>query len=710
MRKLTLLVSLILFTTQFLSAGGGMWLPLLLKQLNESEMQEMGMKMSAEDIYSINQGSLKDAIVLFGRGCTGELISDKGLLLTNHHCGYGTIQSHSSLENNYIDDGFWASSYSEELSNPGLTVTFLIRMEDVTSTILEGVTEEMTDKERQSQIDKNSHALKLTYELPEYEDIVIEPFYKGNEYYLLHNITYSDVRLVGAPPSSIGKFGADTDNWEWPRHTGDFSLFRIYAGPDNKPAEYSEENVPFVPKHFLPVSLDGVKPGEFTMIFGYPAYTDEYLPAVAVEEVIEEVNPPKIEIRTRALAIMDTDMKADDETRIKYVSKYAGVANGWKKWKGESLGLQRTSAVAKKQKFETEFQKRLELKPVLGEKYAHLLNDFDELYKKRAAYAGASAMYSELTRVVEAFTFSSVLSRLVGIYKNNGEERYNELKPRYISWLQGKYKNLNPGTDQKVLSDILSYYLDNVPEELMPGIKDSLMIGDGVNFGESILYDEKGLIAAIEEGPEKLVNSLEADQLYNTYNTITDLHNENVARPYSEADMPRQRLQRNYMKAIREVFPEQVFFPDANFTLRVSYGKVEGYYPRDGITYTPFTHLSGVMEKYKPGDYEFDVPKKLRELYNNKDYGKYGVDGKMPVCFLGSNHTTGGNSGSPVIDAYGSLIGINFDRVWEGTMSDINYDPSICRNIMVDIRYILFIIDKYAGATHLIDEMTIMDK
>jgi len=312
--------------------------------------------------------------------------------------------------------------------------------------------------------------------------------------------------------------------------------------------------------------------------------------------------------------------------------------------------------------------------------------------------------------VVEAFTFSSVLSRLVGIYKNNGEERYNELKPRYISWLQGKYKNLNPGTDQKVLSDILSYYLDNVPKELMPGIKDSLMIGDGVNFGESILYDEKGLIAAIEEGPEKLVNSLEGDQLYNTYNTITDLHNENVARPYSEADMPRQKLQRNYMKAIREVFPEQVFFPDANFTLRVSYGKVEGYYPRDGITYTPFTHLSGVMEKYKPGDYEFDVPKKLRELYNNKDYGKYGVDGKMPVCFLGSNHTTGGNSGSPVIDAYGSLIGINFDRVWEGTMSDINYDPSICRNIMVDIRYILFIIDKYAGATHLIDEMTIMDK
>ncbi len=709
MQKLLILLLVLTIQLQPAKANEGMWLPLLLKQLNEAEMQEMGMKMSAEDIYSVNKGSLKDAIVLFGRGCTGELISDRGLLLTNHHCGFGTIQSHTTLENNYIDDGFWAMEREKELANPGLTVTFLVEMKDITERVLSGINDQMAEAERQSLIDKNIAAIKDAIEIPDYEHITVKPFYKGNAFYLLHTITYSDVRLVGAPPSSIGKFGADTDNWEWPRHTGDFALFRVYAGPDNLPAEYNENNVPFKPKHFFPISIKGLNEGDFTMIFGYPARTNEYLPAIAVEQVINDLNPPRIAIRDKALAILDADMKADADTRIKYVSKFAGIANAWKKWIGESQGLQKTRAVEKKKALEKEFQSRLSKDPALNRKYGQLLASFKEIYSHRGKYVRSAAMFSELTSVIEAFRIAGELKKLESAFKEGGEAGYNMKKPGTANWLKGRYKNLKPATDQKVFDEIMRYYIANVPKSIVPNLKNSLNLSTAKKRKKSILYNENKLMAALNGSPKKLFSTLKSDPIYSLYVTMSGIHNKSVAAPYSSTDRERERLQRHYMKALMEVFPEKTFFPDANFTLRVSYGKVEGYKPRDGITYTPFTHLSGVMDKYKPGDYEFDVPEKLRKLYEAKDFGRYGVNGKMPVCFLGSNHTSGGNSGSPVIDAYGNLIGINFDRVWEGTMSDINYDKSICRNIMVDARYILFIIDKYASATHLIEEMNILE-
>lgn len=701
-----------------LYAGEGMWLPLLLQQLNEAEMQSMGMKMTAEDIYSVNQGSLKDAIVHFGGFCTGEVISADGLILTNHHCGYGQIQSHSSIEDNYLEDGFWAMDKSEELANPGLFVTFIVSIEDVTEQILADVDDKLAPRERQSKIDKNLEAFKSNYATESYQDLLIRSFFHGNQYFLFVTETYNDIRLVGAPPSSIGKFGADTDNWEWPRHTGDFSLFRIYAGKDNKPADFSTDNVPFKPRHHLPVSMDGVAADDFTLVFGFPGRTDEYLPAVAMEQRVNVLNPIRIGIRDKSLAILDEAMRNNPEARIQYASKQARIANGWKKWIGESQGIKATDGISRRKEMETEFNTLVKANAEWQRPYGNILSQFDRLYQKIQPYAESRDYINEIMyRNVELFQLTATLRRIVRIYDNNGMSGLEERLPRVKSYLESFYKNYNAEIDQQIAESLLAvYYSDVTAAHQAPYATDQLeFAGDNVEVLAQTIYKQSFLtkselaLQIINENPEGFIQQLKGDYAYQLVTNILKFSNEEVFDKYNSSLRRIEQMQRKYMAALMEVFPDRRFYPDANSTMRVTYGKVDGYSVGDTLNFDFSTYLDGVIEKYVPGDYEFDVPEKLRELHENKDYGPYTDEaGRVPVCFLGSNHTTGGNSGSPAIDAHGNLIGLNFDRTWHGTMSDINYDASICRNIMVDARYILFIIDKFAGASHLVEEMTLV--
>lgn len=709
-----LLVLFIISQTSVVKAGEGMWLPIFLKALNEAEMQHMGMKISAEDIYSVNKSSLKDAIVHFGGFCTGEIISDQGLVLTNHHCGYRNIQSHSTLENNLLQDGFWSKSFEEELPNPGLFVTFIESIEDVSKKALKGVRDDMTSAERQSMIDKNLDAIRAGYRLEEFHDIVIRPFYNGNQYFLFHTVTFNDVRLVGTPPEAIGKFGADTDNWVFPRHTGDFSLFRVYAGPNNEPANYSEDNKPYTPKHSLPISLDGVEEGDFTMVFGFPGRTNQYLPSPAVEQIVNTLNPAKIDIRDKALKILDKRMRAEPEVRLKYASKFASVANYWKKWIGESTGLKSTNALKKKYILEKEYAANA------PDGFKDIVPQFKDLYKEIEPYALARDFYSETaSRNIEILRQMRNFNRLVSTYENNGEEEFKALTQRYIPYFENFYKDYESSLDQEVFASLTKNYAESLNEDYIPkslkkeslfmkGIKDYDALA-AMMYKNSILPHKDALMEALGKDPKDAVTALKDDPMFKLYEEWNALYTDKISAPYNHYKTQIDSLQRLYMKGQMLTFKDKKIWPDANSTMRVTYGKVNGYNPRDAVRYMPFSYVEGIMEKYVPGDYEFDVPQKLIELIESKDFGNYADEtGSVPVCFLGTNHTTGGNSGSPAIDAYGNLIGLNFDRVWEGTMSDINYDASICRNIMVDARFVLFIVDKLGGATRLIDEMELV--
>ena len=716
MKRLIISLTLIFFTRMVIFAGEGMWIPLLLGMLNEAEMQQMGMKMTAEDIYSVNKGSLKDAIVHFGGGCTGEIISDAGLLLTNHHCGYGQIQKHSSIENNYLEDGFWAMNRAQELPNEGLTATFIVRIEDVTQAALNDVTEDMDKRTRQSTIDKNLDLIKKSAKMEAWQDVSIRPFFHGNQYFMFITETFKDVRLVGAPPSSIGKFGADTDNWVWPRHTGDFSIFRIYADKDNRPAEYAKTNRPYQPKHHLPISLDGVDPGDFTLVFGFPGRTMEYLPAVAVEQITDVLDPAKISVRDKTLDIWNSEMRNDPEVKIQYASKQSSLSNAWKKWQGEVLGLRSSDGIQKKRELEAKFQKIVAVNPDF-KKYINLLPNFEQLYKDIEPYALAKDYYDEITgRNVEILRIASQFQRLVSAYENEGEAGFNSFRDRLKNYLSGYYKDYRSDIDERVFAVQMEMIKTKVdpqfhPEEFIKMLKtfggDYAKMANTV-FDNSFMDDGDQALATLEMASGDVMKAIQSDPVYVLAKAFKEVYDAQIMGKYNELDEQIDNAQQVYMKALMEVFPKERFYPDANSTLRVSYGKVEGYEPRDALSYGHQTYLDGVMEKYVPGDYEFDVPAKLQKLYVTKNYGRYGKDGRLPVCFIGSNHTTGGNSGSPAIDAHGNLVGLNFDRVWEGTMSDYNYDLKLCRNIMVDIRYVLFIVDKYAGAVHLLNEMTIV--
>ncbi len=675
------------------SMQGGMWIPSLLEGMNEQEMTALGSKLTAKDIYDVNNSSLKDVIGHFNGGCTSEVISSKGLILTNHHCGFSQIQSHSSLENDYIKNGFWAMSLDEELPNNGLFIEFIVRIEDVSTQILSGVTDSMTEKEKQSKIDKNSNAVQKAASKEDWQDTKVKAFYKGNQYFLFVTERYNDVRLVGAPPASIGKFGSDTDNWVFPRHTGDFSLFRIYADTNNRPAEYSKDNVPFKPKHYLPISLDGVEEGDFTMVFGFPGRTNEYLPAVAIEQITQKVNPSNIAIRKAALNVMDKKMKTDDEVRIKYASKQARIANYWKKWIGENLGIEKSGAIALKREFESEFEKQLKAKG-LEAKYGNILDEFDDLYGK------FEPVNVKRNNFIEVFIRNNELMsgmfRLVQLEKaaSRGEEVFDKARTSVINRLKGNFKNYDVGVDRGVYENIMPLYTDK---------------GDASIYDKTKFTNLDSALKMLEGTSDEVIAKLNKDAAYQYAKPFVEDFYANIEPEFQSINTEINALQKTYMKAQMEVLPNKRYFPDANSTLRVTYGQVHGYSPKDAVTYSHVSYLDGVIEKYVPGDYEFDVPQKLIDLYNTKNYGQYAdANGKIPVCFLGTNHTTGGNSGSPALDAHGNLIGLNFDRVWEGTMSDYNYDADICRNIMVDLRYVLFIVDKYAGATHLVNEMTLV--
>ncbi|MCF6297317.1 MAG: S46 family peptidase [Flavobacteriaceae bacterium] len=703
-KYIKLLILLIVY--QVSAQQGGMWIPSLLEGINETEMQNLGSKLSAKDIYDVNNSSLKDAIVHFNRGCTSEIISDKSLLLTNHHCGYGAIQSHSSIEHDYLKDGFWAMTGDEELPNPGMVATFIKRIDDVSKQILKGVSDNLSAKEKQSKIDKNIALVKKNAIKESWQDVKVKPFYKGNQYILFITETFKDLRLVGAPPTSIGKFGSDTDNWMWPRHTGDFSLFRIYADKNNKPAEYSKENVPYKPKHFLPVSLDGVSENDFTLVFGFPGKTDEYLPSIAIDQMVYKINPAKIEIRNEALKIVDKFMRADDKIKIQYSSKYAQIANYWKKWIGENQGIKKSKAIEKKQKQEKEFSQKVEN----NSKYNNLLSQFSKLYNEIDDVALARSYWAEIVyRNVELLNTSIKLYQFeYGILKNPSsfKEERNKLIKSYTLF----YKNYNAKVDEPVFEKLMTLYQEKIPSTYLSNSLKNTDIKKLTKeiYANSKLTNLKDLESLLKGSYKDVLKKINTDKGYLLGKELSEEFYININPKYNEIQLQIQAVQKTYMKGLMEVFPDARFFPDANGTLRVTYGKVNGYYPRDAVYYQPVSYLKGVMEKYIPNDYEFDVPQKLIDLYNNKDYGIYGENGKMPINFIGTNHTTGGNSGSPVIDAHGNLIGLNFDRVWEGTMSDYNYDPEICRNIMVDARYILFIIDKYAGAKRLIDEMKLV--
>jgi len=720
-RIIAITISILILSTFVLQAHEGMWIPMLLKKYNIADMQKKGFKLTAEDIYSINKASMKDAVMIFGGGCTGELISDRGLIITNHHCGYSSIQSHSSLEHDYLTNGFWAMSDEEELPNEGLTVTFLVRMEDVTEQVLKDVTDEMTEDERNKLIEEHIAVLKETAGKDNNYKVKIKPFFYGNQYFLFVENVFKDIRLVGAPPSAIGKFGGDTDNWMWPRHTGDFSLFRIYADKNNQPAEYSEDNVPYKPIKHFPVSLKGVKKGDFTLVFGYPGRTEEYLTSYAVDMIQNKINPERIKIRQSIIDIMSADMEKDRGIRIKYASKYARVSNYWKKWIGENNGLKRLNAVAKKQETEKLLTNWINESKDRTIKYSHLLPEYKQICAEYTPYKLAEEYFYEAIWSMESVKFTS---KLAGLLRKG--DKFTQKDIEGIKKYADKFfKNYNKATDIKIFKKLVKLYYENAGKDFQPEIFAFLKplnhfdIDDNtafdlftdVYFAETFYLNQNKFNDFIEKysyGSET-EDIIKATPAYNFFYDFVNVYYTKILVNTDKYTNQINKLNRLYMRALTESDTGKVFYPDANFTLRVAYGNVNTYEPKDGVEYEYYTTLKGVIEKDNPDIYDYKVPARLKELYEKKDYGNYSENGKMHVCFIASNHTTGGNSGSPVINANGELIGVNFDRNWEGTMSDIMYDPEMCRNITLDIRYALFLIDKFAGDKRLVDEMTIVE-
>jgi len=714
MKKKRTFLFLLLFVFSGLSfAGEGMWIPSLLEKFNIEDMHEKGFRLSAEDIYSINNSSLKDAVVIFGGGCTGELISDKGLLITNHHCGYGAIQRHSTMEHNYLEEGFWAGSMEEELTNQGLTATFLVRIEDVTEKVLENVNEGMTEAERQSAVDETISKIEKEAVEGTHHDAVTKPFYYGNEYYMFIYETYKDVRLVGAPPSSIGKYGRDRDNWMWPRHTGDFSLFRIYADKDNDPAQYDEDNQPYQPKKHLPISLKGYEKGDFTMVMGYPGSTQQYLTSHGVSLIMNQRDPERIHLRDIRLEVMDKYMSQSEEIKLKYAAKQSGVSNAWKKWKGEIRGLERLNAVEKKKNLEERFVEWANADRQRKEKYGGLISSFEEVYEDYSPYVMAADYFREAAYYGnELMRFAGRFDPLIGVEEEDVESALGRVNAK------GFYKDYVVAIDKEIAPQLLRAYRKNIDQQFYPEIFNMIedrfggSMQDYVDhlYEESMFADSSELYAFMEDFKPADSTRIKNDPAYKLAESFLDLYRTDIMPQYRKYNVKLDSLYRIYVKGLRTMQEDEVFWPDANFTMRVAYGEVKNYEPRDAVLYQYHTSLEGVMEKNRKGFKEYEIPEKLKDLYKNKDYGQYAnKDGELPVCFIASNHTSGGNSGSPVINAHGELIGVNFDRNWEGTMSDIMYDPTQCRNITLDIRYALFIIDKFAGADWLIDEMTLVE-
>lgn len=704
MKRFLFLSSIFLYTTQLI-AKEGMWLPFLLEQMNQKEMRNMGMKIKASDIYDVNAGSLKDAVVIFGSGCTGEVISDKGLVLTNHHCGYGTVQGLSTVEHNYLKQGFWAKNSAEELPCPGLTVTFIIRIDDVTEEVLAstaGITEDST---RQRMITTNIADIEKRTKKESGYETLIKSFFYENEYYLFYMEKFTDVRLVGFPPNGIGKFGGDTDNWSWPRHTGDFGLFRIYADSSNKPAAYHAKNIPFKPRRFMKINTGGMEEGDFTWVYGFPGKTTEYLTSDGVREIVEVLDPIRISLREKRLGIIEAAMKKSEKLFIQYASKQASIANYYKKWKGELLGLNRNDAIHKKEEQEKNFLTWVHADSDRTKNYGAVLAQL------KAGYENQMQSVKELEYLNEA-VFASELLKKTEILKTlrKSLDTLNDISvlKKYVTELANFHKGIDKETDQLISQELMDIYFRDIEKS-----NSSLSNVLRVLYNESLMSSSDKLAQLLASNDKlKIQKGIDDDLAYQTF-IYFDQKKSKLLENVKQSQLALNKLYRTYIQGLREWKPNEQFYPDANSTLRVSYGVVEGIAARDGMQYTPFTTLDGAVAKHSSTTEEFTLPTKLLDLHAQKDYGSYAVTNEqgetsVPLAFLASNHTTGGNSGSPVLNAKGELIGTNFDRIWEGTMSDVMYDINRCRNIVLDIRYTLFIIEKYGGAKWLIDEMEVV--
>ena len=710
-RKTGLLIALVLISFAALFAKEGMWIPTLLDKYNIKEMQQMGFKLTAEDIYSVNKESMKDAVVLFGTGCTGNVISNDGLLITNHHCGYDAIQKHSSLEHDYLTDGFWAKTRQEELPNSGLSVRFLDRMEDVSQTVLAG-TEGKPKDSLSVIIARNTK--KITDEAAQKGkfEATVKPLFYGNQYFLYVYQVFEDVRLVGAPPTSIGKFGGDTDNWMWPRHTGDFSMFRIYADKNNQPAKYSAENIPFKPRKFFTISLKGAEPQDFTLVFGFPGTTQQFLPSQAIRQIMEQGDPDKIKIRGIKLSLLAAYMERDAKIRIQYAAKYQNAGNAWKKWQGEVSGLKRLNAVSVKQAEEIEFKNWVEASPDRKNLYGEVLPTFEKLYHDIEPYTKANDYYAEIVgRGTDIFSIISFFDLIETSW--SASSNHAVIQEAIKLKIENHFKDYNRATDEKVFTELLQLYFNDIAPQYLPEDFKSLMSKTSSEelisniYRKSVFTDPSRLLASTANLSEKKLKKLSNDKAFKMFRSLKKHFEMNVEPYFNTIQKQIDENMKTYVAGIMAMNDGKPLWADANKTLRVAYGKVEGYEPMDGVIYDYFTTIEGIMQKDNPEIYDYNVPQALREIYKNKDYGRYGQNGTLNVCFTASNHTTGGNSGSPVIDAEGKLIGLNFDRCWEGTMSDLMFDPERCRNIALDIRFALFVIDKMAGAGYLIDEMVI---
>jgi hypothetical protein len=711
------LAALFLFVFQFVPGrcGEGMWLPLHIDSLNLQEMQRLGLTLGAGEIYSNEHPSLKDAVVIFGNGCTGEVISPDGLLITNHHCGFSRLQQHSAVERNYVADGFWASSRDKELPNPGLTAAFLVRMEEVTGVALKGVNDSTTEQERNNIIYKNLAGIQKKAEGNGYNSEV-KSFYFGTRYFLFVYEVYKDIRLVGAPPESIGKFGGDTDNWIWPRHRGDFSLFRIYADKNNKPAEYSPDNVPYKPAKYLPLSLDGVKQGDFTMVIGYPGRTDEYLTSRGLKMIAEKSLPAKVEMRSLRLQGLRNEMDKSEVEKLRFISKYYNISNAWKKWIGVTKGVDRSDAIHLKTEHENQFNQWVKSNPSKNRGYDSLLVRFNFIYDRYEPLFIAKDLGNELLNSVEIFNLAS--NSLAQYYNLIDSSRaYNKVAMEKLNRSGlAFFRSGSENVDKFILPDLLRIYAENTDEKFHPDFYKEIRDKYGNSykaytdhlFSTSLFTDSVRFEKLLKKSPKVIHQKLWTDPLPAMYKQFVHMMLFNVHGKTDSLERDLNRLYRKYMTGLMAMDSGRLFYPDANFTMRIAYGKVEGYNSSDAVSYTYQTTLDGVMEKEDENIADYRIFPKLKEVYARHDFGQWAVNGKVPVCFIASNHTSGGNSGSPVLNANGEMIGINFDRNWEGTVSDYVYNPAFCRNISLDVRYILFIIDKVANASWLMNELTLV--
>jgi hypothetical protein len=699
-----------------LLSGEGMWLPYLLGENNINIMSGMGLEISAEDIFSNTQPSIKDAIVLFDRGCTGEIISDSGLLVTNYHCAYSYAQAISTTENDYMTNGYWAESRDEEIPLEDLTVSLLVSVDDVTDKILKKIDPGLDENSRSRIISQSIDSIRSLMSASEDTVINIVPFYYGNEYYMFVYQVFRDIRLVGIPPGEIGRFGGDTDNWVWPRHTGDFALFRIYADSSNNPAEYSHGNIPYKPVKHLHISLKGYSVDDFTMTYGYPARTYQFLTSHAIRMLNDIILPHKIKFREERQKIIGAAIDHDSSIKLKYAAKYESMSNALKKWTGILEGFERIKIIKQKEELESQFNKWADTDPALKGKYGTLLSEFERSYVQLLPLNAAGEYFYETMLSIELISFVSHFGNLLLFSEIDSIEAYDQ----YIENLKkeaGKFfRDYSAAVDEKIFACMLGFFYYNVDRKFHPAIMDEIFRKTGGDFSRYASYLYSKSIFVNKTKVDRLLDNfsmastakIEDDPAFQIYNSFFSLYKDSVIPSLNILNIRLDSLYRLYVKGLAEMEPLRHFYPDANHTLRLSYGKIEGYRPEDAVTYRYYTTLEGVIEKsyYKNQDYA--VPGRLTELYKLKDYGSYAKDNTMHVCFIATNHTSGGSSGSPVLNGEGNLIGINFDRNWEGTMSDYIYDGSICRNISLDVRYMLFIIDRYAGAQRLLDEMTIV--